>query len=243
MRIEYFDIGNTPCKLYAPDSGAVALAVLAVHGFAGDKESSAIAALAEELCPQGAAVYCFDFPAHGNHPSDDLTVAACRDALVDVARFVKAGHADSRMAVFATSFGGYMALRCLDDLSDALGPFSLALRAPAVKMAETFERRIVGDGLAALEAGGSSICGFDRKIIVRKGFLDDLRECNVCRSLAKPMLVIHGTEDDVVTSADIGEFTRQNPLARLLRIEGADHRFKGEGEIQSVVKAAAGYFR
>lgn len=241
MLVDYFEIAETPCKSYLPDDGVVRMAVLAVHGFAGDKESSAIAALASRLCPQGAAVYCFDFPAHGEHSSDDLSVAACREALVSVAEFMKAEHGAVRKAVFATSFGGYMALRCLDDLTAAFGAFSLVLRAPAVKMAETFAQRIAGDDLAVLESGGIIECGFGRKINVCEAFLDELQECDVCKPYDKTMLVIHGTEDDVVTPSDIDDFVKQNPLVTLARIEGADHRFKGDGEIQLVVEKAACY--
>ena len=71
--------------------------------------------------------------------------------------------------MFATSFGGYMALRCLDELEDVLGRFSLVLRAPAVKMAETFEQTIAGEGgLGQLETIGSVECGYGRTIVVRR---------------------------------------------------------------------------
>jgi pimeloyl-ACP methyl ester carboxylesterase len=239
MITERFDIGDIPCKALMPDDGIVALAVLAVHGFAGDKESSVIAALAEELCAkEQAAVYCFDFPAHGAHPSDELSVSACADALESVAQFVSRRHADARHAVFATSFGGYMALRCLDRLSRALGEFSLVLRAPAVKMAQTLEGILGEEGLAQIERAGFVEAGFERKLLVRKGFLEELKEFDACRAYDRPMLVIHGDRDDVVLPADIARFMEMNPLAKLVRIPGADHRFKGEGQVAAVIDAA-----
>ena len=242
MVIEYFNIDETPCKSYLPDSNVVEIAVLAVHGFAGDKESSAIAALAERLYANNAAVYCFDFPAHGAHPSDELTIDACKSSLIKVACYLRSQHPLTRYAVFATSFGGYMALQCLDDLTEVLGAFSLVLRAPAVKMPMTFESRILGaDGLKQLETAGSIECGFERKIAIGEEFLDDLRSYDACRPFARPMLIIHGDKDDIVTTADILDFMRQNPQAQLAQVAGADHRFKGDGQIESVVEAAQAY--
>ena len=234
-----FDIADTPCKAFMPDDGSVGLAVLAVHGFAGDKESSAIAALAGELCAKGhAAVYCFDFPAHGAHPSDELSVAACTDALAGVAQYVAGQHPDARKAVFATSFGGYMTLRCLEELSRVFGQFAVVLRAPAVKMAQTLEGLMGESGITLLEKGCSVEFGYERKLSVGRSFLDELRGYDVCRSYARPMLVIHGDRDDVVMPADIAEFMELNPLSRLVQINGADHRFKGEGQIGMVVEVA-----
>ena len=242
MVIRYFDIDETPCKLFAPDADGVKLVVLAVHGFAGDKESSAIEALAERLCSDNAAVLCFDFPAHGAHPSDDLTLAACDKALLGAARYIQVRYPTARKAVFATSFGGYMTLRCLDGLSAVFGRFAPVLRAPAVKMARTFESLLGRDGLAQLEETGAIEVGFQRKIVVKRQFLDELRACDVCKTYSMPMMVIHGDKDDVVPLADIEDFLAKNPLATYVRIPGADHRFKGEGELDQVVRAAVGYY-
>lgn len=53
---------NISCKLYAPSSEVPRLAVLGVHGFGGDKESSALQALGNVLTAHGGALLCFDFP-------------------------------------------------------------------------------------------------------------------------------------------------------------------------------------
>ena len=243
MIIDYFDIAGNPCKSYAPDEGDAESVVLAVHGFAGSKESPTIAALAKELCTTcNAIVYSFDFPAHGAHPSDDLTVSACREALIGVARQMCEQHASAAKAVFATSFGGYMALLCLDELEEILGRFSLVLRAPAVKMAETFEQTIAGEGgLDQLETIGSVECGYGRMIVVRRHFLEELRAHDVCKPYAKPMLVIHGDSDNVVTPADIADFMEQNPQASLVQIPGAGHQLESGEQLGKALAAARDY--
>lgn len=135
-----------------------------------------------------------------------------------------------------------MALHCIDQLEEILPGFALVLRAPAVKMHETLEKRIIGEQITQFEQQGFIDLGFERKITVRRDFLDDLRVHDVCVSYDRPMLVIHGTEDDIVTPADIEDFIARNPLARLIEVPGADHSFKGTGSIEQVIAEAKAYF-
>ena len=243
MVIRYFDIGTTPCKAYMPTEGIAEHAVLAVHGFGGSKESATYSMLAQALCPEGIAVYCFDFPAHGANPlgGEAFTVEACADALLAVARYVHGEH-PARAGVFATSFGGFMALRCMDGLADALGNFALVLKAPAVKMDETFERVILEGRRDLFEAQGFVELDYARPIEVHQAYLDGLKAQSVCVPNGKPMLVIHGDADTVVTPAHIAEFMECNPFAELARIPGADHEFDGEGQLDMLVQAAREYF-
>ena len=246
METRYFDIGKTPCKAYLPESGQAAYAVLAVHGFGSSKESPTVESLANAMCPDGAAVYCFDFPAHGTHPDggESFAVQACADTLLSVARYVREAHGQSvGMGVFASSFGGYMTLRCLDGLSEILGDgYALVLRAPAVKMADTLGQVIVADQMDELERQGAIEVGFARKFEMRASFLDELRERDVCIPHDRPMLVIHGTADDIVPPSDIDEFMAQNPLAQLVRVPGAGHVLEGEEQIAMGMGAAREYF-
>ena len=238
--IQRFTIGDVPCKAFLPEGGEIDLAVLAVHGFSGSKDGPTIEALEKALCPCGAAVYCFDFPGHGEHPAggEALTLENCADALLAAARHMCEAQPLVRKGVFATSFGGYMALLCLEELGEILGEFDLVLKAPAVKMAETYERVIDGDEMPLMEQQGFIELGFNRKMNVRKVYLDELKEHDVCKGYGRPMLVIHGDSDDVVLPADVDEFVAANPLATLVRIPGAGHNFEGEGQTEAVVEAA-----
>ena len=44
--------------------------IIAVHGFGGDKESTVIVALANELNKYNIGLVCFDFPGHGQSEVD-----------------------------------------------------------------------------------------------------------------------------------------------------------------------------
>ena len=226
-----------------PTDGIVKHAVLAVHGFGGSKESPTYSMLARALCPEGIAVYCFDFPAHGTSPleGEDFTVEACADTLLSVARYVHEAH-PARAGVFATSFGGFMALRCMDGLADAFGDFALVLKAPAVKMDETFEQVILEGQRNRFEAQGFVELEYARPLEVHQAYLDGLKAQGVCVPHGKSMLVIHGDADTVVTPAHIAEFMKCNPLAELVRIPGADHEFQGEGQLDMLVQTAREYF-
>jgi len=243
METRYFDIGATPCKVSAPTGITATRAIIAIHGFGGSKESPTIQALSRALCPQGIAVYCFDFPAHGKHPwgGEAFTVETCADALLSVARYVRDAQF-GQVGVFATSFGGYMALHCMEGLADALGDFALVLKAPAVKMADTCDQVILEGQRDQLEKLGWVQLDYDRPLEVHRSYLDGLRAHDVCKPYGRPMLVIHGTEDAVVTPDHIADFMRQNPRAELVQIPAADHEFKGEGQLDQVIEAAQAYF-
>ena len=132
--------GKIPCRAFLPE-GEAELAVLGVHGFAGDKESSVLYKLAEALCLRRGALVCFDFPAHGESraPDSHLRVHRCMEDFLTVADHIRQQFPGCRYGVFATSFGGYITLLCAERIPD----FGMVLRAPAVTMAETFIRRII----------------------------------------------------------------------------------------------------
>ena len=98
---------NISCKLYAPSSEVPRLAVLGVHGFGGDKESSALQALGNVLTAHGGALLCFDFPAHGasNAADAQLSVEHCKLDLLAAYACLRERFPKAPTGLFATSFG------------------------------------------------------------------------------------------------------------------------------------------
>ncbi len=227
-------------KIFRSDDRHVRYAVAAVHGFGGDRESSAIRALAEALCEKGAMVAAFDFPAHGESPlgEDSLTTSVCVSHLLTAAAYLKETAPGASFGVFATSFGGYIALLASDELR-ALG-FSLVLRAPAVGMENTLLTKILGMTAEEFKAVGTVETGFERKIALPYSFLCDLHEHPVMKRFASDGLVIWGDRDDVVPEDDIRRFLALNPQFRLHVVKGSDHRFKGPGQLAEAVAEAVG---
>lgn len=228
------------CKSFVPE-GNVELAVLGVHGFAGDKESSALRRLAEKLSKKGGALICFDFPAHGESPAaeDHLTVDNCIEDLLFVAECLRREYPAAKKAVFATSFGGYISLLASDRLSD----FDFVLRAPAVTMPRILLETVLKTDRKSFKASGVIVCGFDRKMALPFSFSEDLdrQESLFEKPFPRPALIIHGTEDDIVPFSHIEKYCALHPSARLIPIVGADHRFKKERELEQVIALACDY--
>ena len=232
-------IYDIPIKRYEPE-GTVSGFIVAVHGFGGDKESSAIEALSERMTAQGLAVIAFDFPAHGASKADGyFCTANCRLDLMNVFEHACGLYPDADIkAVFATSFGGYITLLSLDTLP---ADVRIILRAPAVDMRAIFERMLPLT-LEKYKQAGAVEMGFERKLDVPYSFYTELCENDISqKDMQREMLIIHGDRDDIVLPEYISWFCEANPKARLEIIDGADHRFKGEGEIERVIDSAESY--
>ena len=238
MKVTNFELDNKsykiPVKEFEPESEAE-LAVIGVHGFAGDKESSVLKRLGEALCERSGALVCFDFPAHGTSSADDsmLRVENCKNDLMTVVDYVKSKYKNAKYAVFATSFGGYITLQCSDMLDD----FKLLLRAPAVTMADAFINKIIPVSLDEFREKRQALCGFERLMYVPYDFYDDL----ATRAVPTPKnetMIIHGTLDDLIEYDAVKKFAESAENIKLISVEGADHRFKRKGDLDAIIDNA-----
>lgn len=231
-----------PCKLYSgADPADVKHVILGVHGFCGDMESSALTMLATAMAPHGGAVLCFDFPAHGSSPveGDAFTLENCKSDLLTVAAHIRRTYPRSDYGLFATSFGGYMALLCADALPD----FRMALRAPAVPFGEVLLQNVLRISREEFSGAGRVACGFERKMDVSFGAYRAFAENDLrFRVYRRPLLVFHGTKDDVVPYEQIEAFCDRQPDARLVTVPGGDHRFKRPGDMEGVLAEAVAYY-
>ena len=242
MKIKYYELSEIyeiPLKHFLPE-GAVTGFITAVHGLGGDKESSAIEALAERMTARGFAVTAFDLPAHGTSKADGYfcTANCCLDLTAVFEHACRLYPEAERKAIFATSFGGYVALNSMDALP---ADVRLVLRAPAVDMRATFER-LLPVTLDEYKRAGFVKMGFERRFNVPYTFYSELCEKDISRTdMQREMLIIHGSKDDIVLPEHTARFCEANPKARLEIIEGAGHRFKGKGELERVVELAEEY--
>lgn len=244
MKEEYFNIstGRYPvsCKLYTPGLDVKGI-ILGVHGFAGDKESSALRALAERCADKGIALLCFDFPVHGASEATEisLTVENCMSDLLDCADWCRREYPGAKKYLFATSFGGYITLLCSQKLAD----FRIVLRAPAVTMAEHILTELLKTSPEDFKRRKTITCGFERKIELPYGFYQDLQKHGISKYLCdNPLLIIQGDKDGIVPLDDVVSFCAAHKNATLKIIDGADHRFKNPGEIEKVIAAAISYW-
>lgn len=241
MKTTYFSINvkyDIKAKLFEPEN-EVKGCIIAVHGFCGDMESSVITSLAERMTSSGYSVITFNFAGHGTSEADEyFNLSNCRDDLIEVFRFAENKYGtDIPKVFFSTSFGGYVTLLELGIIPKDV---KIVLRAPAVNMKKSFENIAGIDNLK--KADKYIEMGFDRKLRVPLSFYDELSENYILeRNINREMLIIHGSVDDVVLPEDMAVFCKYNPLAELAVIEGADHRFKNEGELEKIINIAEEY--
>lgn len=229
---------NIPCKLFEPTNN-VEFVVIGVHGFAGDKDSSILAGLANSLCKRNGALICFDFPAHGKSEAEDnyLRVNNCKRDLLQVVAHASNLYPNKKYGIFATSFGGYITLLCADKLKN----YRKVLRAPAVTMADSFIEKIIPISKKEFLENGSAICGFERKMFVSSEFYADLLE-NPIKIPDEPLMIIHGTKDDIIPYKAVLKLTEEYTNITLISVNGADHRFKRLGDISLIINSSLEWF-
>ena len=215
-------------------------------GFAGHKDNRATEGFAEKLLSKHKDVnmVVFNWPAHGDDVKKRLTLEDCGTYLDLVIQEAKARFGAEKLYAYAASFGGYLVLKFVSERGN---PFEkIALRCPAVDMYGVMIRDIMGnDEYERLMKGKDVQAGFDRKVIINRAFLDDLKQNDLRQrdflDWAEDMLILHGTADEVVPFAD-GKAFAENNLIEFIPVEGADHRFQNPVHMSLATKAVLQFF-
>lgn len=234
----------TPCRIYEPRVGTVQRCIIGVHGLGGSNKSVCLAAIAEEMALYNTATVCPDLPAHGESrlPDRALTLASCREALLSAAELARTRYPDAEeLCVFATSFGAYLTLLALRDLTERAEHLRIVLRAPAVQMAQTF-LKIAGLTAGQLLEQGRVQYGFGRVMELPYSLYEEISNSSVDFVDPVPMLLIQGGRDETVLPQDVVQFTWLNECAELLIMPETDHRFKAPGEMEKIVDLARDWF-
>lgn len=211
--------------------------VIACHGFAGDKESSAISMLAKELLKENKTVITFDLPGHGESKvnGDRLTIDNCLSDFKCIIEYAKGKYPNALFNIFATSYGGYLTL-LLDKMDISIK--SVILRCPAIKMDKIFIREILEEAKEEFKKKGYAIVGYERKIKVNYSFYESLEKfqlIDIYQNIFSKMMIIVGSEDTTAPIYDTKMFADKFEVP-LKIIKGADHRFKNPGELKQVIK-------
>ena len=131
---------QVPCWVTVPDYGDIRRVVLGVHGFGGSAMDDIQVGIAEEMEMFYSATVRFDFPCHGESPAEDdvLRLGDCRDAFMTVARYIREQFPEVEdLCIFATGFGAYITLICLEELLELPGKVKLVVQTPCVRMHDT----------------------------------------------------------------------------------------------------------
>lgn len=245
MTTEYIDIGGIPAKLYRAENAVGT--VLAVHGFAGSKESAAIAGLARLVCPRGLNVLTYDLPAHGerSEPADQLNAERCIGEMLAAEQYIKQNFSGD-MYAFATSFGGMCLLLRLEQAADSFK--RIVLRVPAVNMSTSLVKLASMTNRSfsmeqALEQGFVIRMAKEYRIPYR--FYEQLLQGHCLRESEKwndsRILTIYAEQDELVDIADTKEFLRQNPEIGSHCVKGSGHRMQNEAHLNEALRVAANF--
>ena len=218
--------------------------VLGVHGIGGSAMDDIQTSIAEEMEFFSSAVYRFDFPAHGESPLDDtfFSLKNCRETLLAVAKHAKESYPEVEdLCIFATGFGAYVTLTCVDDLLDLPGRLKLVVQTPSVRMHETL-LAIKKISKATLQAMDRIRFNAERPFDVTYDFYEELENTPALMTYPIPMLILHGEQDSVIRMEDIQNFARINDRSKLVIIPGTTHRFLEEGAWDMVLDLTRDWF-
>ena len=245
-----FTINEAPysirCLLYGGGEGAFDRVILFAHGFGGHKENGAARRFADYMLSKHkrAAVVCFDWPCHGEDVRKKLKLDDCDAYLRLVTEYTREKLLAKDLYMYATSFGGYLTLKYIADHGS---PFKkVALRCPAVNMADVLDKSIMTDeNRAMLSKGKEASVGFDRKIKVSADFMKELREADIVKrsflDWAEDMLILHGTKDEIVPFDTVSAFADDNCI-EFVPIRNADHRFMDPGKMTEAILRIEKFF-
>lgn len=229
-----------PCRCNG--EGEIRRLVIGVHGLGGSSEDEIQCILAEEMELFYSAVYRFDFPAHGENPENELTLAGCRESLLAVARKARADHPQVEdLCIFATGFGAYITLVTLQELLALGGNIRLVVQTPSVRMHETL-LRMARVSLPTFRAMDKVTFHTRRPFDVSYRFYKDVLANLALVRHPIPMLILHGEEDSYIPMDDIRQFHRINEDSRLVIIPGTSHRFLEVGAWDMVLDLTRDWF-
>lgn len=214
--------------------------VIGVHGFAGDKESSVLIALADNLNKQGKALLTFDLPCHGeNDKSQVLNLNECVESVGKILEYVKQEYPNSPISFFSTSFGAFLTLSYLSEKNEKL--HKVILRAPAIYMGEVLENVILPEHETnANELKNIVNLGYEVPLLVDDKFLIDLKNNTLDEKIeiSDKLYILQGRLDTTVDPVKNQEFYNKHYSNnhKIFYFENADHRFKKPGELEQIIK-------
>jgi dipeptidyl aminopeptidase/acylaminoacyl peptidase len=229
--------------------------VVFLHGYTGTRmgDHCILVKAAREFCRAGYACLRFDFRGSGESEGDfvDITVDGETGDAVAAVAFLKdfEGIDRTRVGLLGMSLGGSVAACAAADA----GAKSLALWAPWAFTDYLVERggEVFKDPYAWLppnfkdavkKRGRVDIGGYMRG----KAFFESLALTDPLREIARykgPVLIIHGSEDQVVSPSN-SEFLYDSVQGtrRLIIIDDADHTFSSCHWEQQVIQATRDWF-
>lgn len=202
--------------------------VITLHGLESSKDSGKWPIIAARLNDEGYACLRFNFRGCGRGSEksegefEDVSLTGrIRDYKAALQFLQDTGKVDMRrLGVIGSSFGGMVAVAAQDKRIRAMVCLSTPYYLPQTTK----------------EAG--------RRF--KKGFYDDLRKYKLLEAVrnAPPLLILHGSSDDVVPPTHAQKLYEAAPEPKRLEIiEGADHVFSHSDQLKKVINLSLEWFK
>jgi len=209
-------------------------AVILCHGMESSKDGTKSVRLAEAFAAEGVNALRFDFSYVGESGGnfEDLTITGEVHDLAGAWVFVRQ-RISGPIAIVGSSLGGTVALMFAAQEPEVAALATIA--APAVPARWAHE-------LSHAERERWHRAGLYewRGMRLKPTFLDDVEHINVLADVSRivcPMLITHGTFDDVVPCSDAHLIADHAQCAKTVRIyEGGDHRFSDPLLLESMLE-------
>ncbi|NLX88114.1 MAG: alpha/beta hydrolase [Syntrophomonadaceae bacterium] len=213
--------------VFVPE-GKSRLAVVICHGFRGTKENGGkIYAFADKLTRRGLMVAAFDFRGSGESSGafGDMTLTQQVADLKQVCAYIGTRYQIPQI-LLGRSFGGSTVIAAAPYLPETRGyilwsaPFNLPLVFAGL-LGDDYQRLMHGNSVVLSDEGGQ----FELKPSLLLDFKAHDMVMNLMAMRNKPVLVVHGKEDEAVAVQNACDILAHLPGATLHLVPGADHRF------------------
>lgn len=235
------------CRLESSRPRGFDSVVICCHGFAGRKTSSSTLKLAKRLTEldDSVAVLSFDLPCHGDDASPVLSLERCDAYIGSVIAYAREKLGAKTLYANGISFGGYLLLKYI---SEHGSPFErISLRSPAVPMYSVLTSHVMTEeNRELLSKTGACEVGFADKVRITPTLTEGLAAADITKrdfsQYRDRLLLIHGTEDEIVPYDAVEAFAEKNGL-RLITVPGADHRFTSPEHMALAIKKATEHLK
>lgn len=210
--------------------------IIGLHGLESDKDSGKWPVMAEAFCKAGFAFLRFNFrgcgqgseKSEGNFEDTRLTarIADYRAAVKFLAE--SGGIALDRIGALGSSFGGMVAIAAQEKTVRALTTLAAPYTMPATS-------KVNGEYLI-LPSGNR----------LKKSFYEDLSSYDLLEAISKapPILIIHGSHDQVVPVKHALRLYEHAPAPKKLEIvAGADHVFSKQEHLNHIINLSIEWFK
>lgn len=229
------DHGKLSGILRTPDSRNTYPLVMIFHGFNSRKEMPLLQSIADELDKKGIASVRFDFNGHGQSDGNfsDMTIPNETEDARKVYEYVKNLPNITSVSLVGHSQGGVVASMMAGELGTD-GIKSVVLLAPASVLRDMAKQGNLF-GIKYDVASLPEYVEIPGCCRVGKEYVQSARDLPIYETSARykgPVLIIHGTSDDIVPYSYGVEYDKIYDNGELKSLSGVDHLFSGHiGEV------------